>query len=237
MPLLITTDTGQVKVGSVILPGVFESIEITGAVKLDQVEIQGKKDKVTQAVGFDNATVRLTVNLLPETEGGDCTEQIAQFQKIFRSSPDQEKPGVYQLINKHAAARNISEVIFTNFRSYEDNKSDKIIVICEFSEHIPIKVPVATKSSAAASPPPAKPKAPATKSSAAASPTAAKPKAPAKRMSVADFRMLENKPIKPMSVADFRMLENKTSKTPAKDERKPGLGSRILSWLRGANNV
>lgn len=220
MPQLITTDAGQVKVAGVILPGVFESLEISGAAQLDQVEIKGKKERVTQAVGYDPARVRLTLNLLPPEEGGDCAAQVTELQKMFRKTPEQQKPGVYQLVNKHTAARNISEVIFSGLQTWEDNKSDKMLVICEFMEHVPIKVPVASKRPAAPSP-------------------AAQPRPPAKPKpkSIADFRMMDNKPSKPTSIADFRMMDNKTSQTPAKDERKPGLGRRILSWLRGADNA
>jgi hypothetical protein len=150
-------DIGQIKVGDVLLPGVFESLEITGTVKLDQVEIPGKRERVTQAVGFENTRVRLTLYLVPETEGGDCSEEIAVLQQLFRESADQERPGVYRIVNRHCQARNVDEVIFSDLKTFEDNRSDKVLAILEFIEHVPIKVQVVEQAAPAAggtTPPP-----------------------------------------------------------------------------------
>jgi hypothetical protein len=200
---LITTDIGQVKVGNVVLPGAFESLEITGTVRVDEVEIPGKKDRVTQAVGFDNARVRLTLTLLPKVDGGDCADQVRRIQQIFRKSPDQQKPGVYRIINRHVQARGINEVIFSDLKTFEDNRSDKVLVICEFTEHVPIKVKVAQKKPAVAK---------------KSSKPAAKPTPSTKDV---DQRALKGKPAP------------KTAKTPAKDTREPSLAKKILDWLRG----
>lgn len=215
---LITTDIGQVKVGNVILPGTFESLEIQAAVKMDEVEIKGKKEKVTQAVGYDNARVRLNLILLPAEDGGDCTAQVQTIQAVFRRSPDQEKPGVYRIVNKHVQARGINEVIFSDYRTFEDNRSDKCLVICEFVEHVPIKVTVAPKKSAAPAP-----KRPAPK------------KTPPPGFG--DLRKAEL--TKPPGMGDLRRLEmqDKKAATPAKDTREPSLGKKILAWLRGSDNL
>lgn len=202
MPNLITTDAGQVKVGDNILPGSFESMEISGTVKMDEVEIDGKEKKTTQAVSYDNARIRLTVALVPEEEDGDCSEQIAAYQKIFRKSPDQQKPGVYQIVNKHTEARNISEVIFSSFQTNEDNKSDKIMVTCEFTEHVPVQISVATQKEDS---------------------TSGSFDERTRSTGMGNLRMAE--------------IEDKTLETPAKDVRDTGLGSRILSWLKGENDV
>lgn len=205
MPILISTDAGQVKVGDTLLPGIFESIEVTGAVKMDEVEIRGKEQKSTQAVSYENTRIRLTVALVPAEEGGDCYDQVAIYQKVFRKSPDQQKPGVYQLVNKHAQARNISQVVFSNFQTTEDNKSDKVLATCEFMEHVPIQVKVATQKAAAASTVKTAPS-----SAAGTSSTGA------------------------LGVADFKIIEyTKTDETPAIDNRESSFGASVLAWLKG----
>ena len=168
-------------------------MEISGSIKVDQVEIRESKEKVTQAVGYENSRLRLTIQLLPLEDEGDCSEQVRILQQLFRKSPDQEKPGVYRIVSKHAQARGINEVIFADLKTIEDNRSDKVYVIAEFTEHAPIKVTVAQKSTGQRSPAPAKQ----TKS----------------------------------TLEDFKL--EKKQETPAKDTRKPGLGRRILDWLRG----
>lgn len=113
--ILITTDSGQCKVGDTILPGVFESLEITGSVQTDEAEIKGKKNRVTQAVGYSNTRLRLSIALIPESDDDDCSGQVRIIQEVFRKSPAQEVPGVYRFVNKHAQARGINEVIIRLF--------------------------------------------------------------------------------------------------------------------------
>lgn len=133
--------------GDTILPGIFESLEITASSQTDEAEVKGKKNKITQAVGFSNAQIRLGIVLTPEDDEDDCTQQIRTIQELFRKSPAQEVPGVYRFINKHAQARNINEVIFSELRTYEDNKSDKFIASLSFIEHVPVNIKIATTSS------------------------------------------------------------------------------------------
>lgn len=203
MEIFTGEDTGQVKVGNTILPGIFESLEITGTVKIDQVDIPGKQEKITQAVGYDNARLRLTVNLYPVEDGAGCEDQIAVYQRIFRKSADQEKPGVYKIINRHTAARNINEIIVSDLKTWEDNRNEKVLVICEFIEHVPIQIKTKEKAARA-------------QASAAPSP------APAARPGMGDLRKLEAEP--------------KTNATPAKDDRQPSLGRRVLNWIKGVDN-
>jgi hypothetical protein len=201
----ITTEVGQVMVGGVLLPGTFESLEISAPVKVDEVEIPGKR--VTQAVGFDNARVRLNLILVPEVDGGDCSEQIRTIQQLFRKSPDQQKPGVYRIVNKHVQARGINEVIFSDLKTFEDNRSDKVLVICEFTQHVPIQVKVAKKPSG-------------------------RP-APAPKPSASTSSASKSKPARPYKDPWMQWALDKTAATPAKDTREPSLGKKILAWLRG----
>lgn len=142
--ILITSDLGEVKVGDQVLPGVFESLEITGSVKMDEVEIAGKKEKLSQAVGYTNAKVRLNLKIIPKDEDDDCIETIAQLQRIFRSSPSLQVPGVYRIVNKHVLARGIDQVTFTDLRTYEDNRTSSFVVTAEFQEYNPVNVTIST---------------------------------------------------------------------------------------------
>ncbi|MCL6479366.1 MAG: hypothetical protein K6T65_13320, partial [Peptococcaceae bacterium] len=128
---------------------------------------------------------------------------------VFRKSPDQEKPGVYQFVNRHAQARNISEVIFSSLQTSEDNKSDKILVICEFIEHVPIQVTVATQV--------------ATQKDETATGGSSGSTTRSTGMGMGDLRKAE--------------INDKTAETPAVDKRESSLGSRILAWLKGENDV
>ena len=219
MKLITTDEVGQVKVGDALLPGLFESLEITGSVKLDEVEIKGKQEKVTQAVGYETAKIRLNIILYPDdAEDGDTSATVETIQQLFKKAPDQEKPGVFKIVNKHVLARGINEVIFTSLKTYEDNKVNKVLVMCEFTEHVPIKITVATKGSTSGSATTSKATSKTTAKAAAAK-KGSKPKV----TTFANFRQLEAKQLK------------KTASTPAKDTRKTSLGRKILAWLGGKN--
>lgn len=216
---LITTDTGQVKVGNVVLPGTFESLEISAAVQMDQVDIEGSARKGSQAVGYDNTRLRLNLILLPRTDGWDCSDQIRKIQQVFRTSSSQQKPKVYKIINKHAQARGINQVIFCDFKTFEDNRSDKILGICEFEEYTPIKVKVAKKTTSTG-------RARSTKVTSSKSSKSTSTKSSSVASSSASYA----------SFADFRRLEQqqkKTSKSPAKKKKSPSVGRKILNWLKG----
>ncbi len=213
-----TTNIGQVKVGNTLLPGIFESLEITGRVKTDQVEIKGKETKATQAVGYEPATARLTINLLPTYEGGECSSQVRAIQQAFRESKDQEEPGVYRLVNRHVQARGIDEVVFSGLKTFEDNRSDKLLVICEFMEHVPIQVKVKEQSSSAAAQS-------STSESAATSSSSNYGGAVPDNFGGGQ------------TYGGSIPTTFKTQSTPAKDDRKPGFLSGVLKWLKGDDDV
>lgn len=208
MKLITTDEVGQVKVGDTILPGVFESLEITGSVKMDEVEIQGKKEKVTQAVGYENTKVRLNIALLPDTEDGDCSQAVEMIQRLFRQAPNQEKPGVFKIVSKHLIARGVDQVTFSSFKTYEDNRINKIIGMCEFTEYVPVQVKVAQKGSTTTP-------------------------APVRRAPVAKTNPPKRTIPKGGMFNISTKTVDKTKVTPAKDSRKPSLGKKILAWLGG----
>ncbi|MTI82748.1 MAG: hypothetical protein FH756_02380 [Firmicutes bacterium] len=213
------TNIGQVKVGNTLLPGIFESLEITGRVKTDQVEIRGKEAKATQAVGYDPAAARLTLNLLPTYEGDDCSSQVRAIQHAFRESKEQEKPGVYRLVNRHAQARGIDEVVFSGLKTFEDNRSDKLLVICEFMEHVPVQVKVKEQTASASA-------------EESSSETAASETVGSSYGGSVPDNFGGGKTYGGSVPTTF-----KTESTPAKDDRKPGLLSGVLKWLRGDDDI
>ncbi|WP_113673498.1 hypothetical protein [Vallitalea guaymasensis] len=139
---MITIDD-EIKIGDIILPGLVQKLTINGSAIIDEVEIQGRKDKPKQAVGYENSTIKITL-LLINTEGSSTYEQLAILQNAFKKTY-QKKPVVYNIFNKHLSIRNITKVLFSKLNSSEDNKRDTIKVTLEFTEYIPFKIPVKRK--------------------------------------------------------------------------------------------
>ncbi|SKC68234.1 hypothetical protein [Maledivibacter halophilus] len=135
---MIIVDTDIVKVGGVILPGIFQKLEIDSDVKVDEVDVKGKSVKPKQATGYEDAKIKLVIGLRPNNQE-DEFEQLSRIQNIFKR-PGQEKPKVYEIFNKHLNTRGITRVIFKKLTSREDNNSNIIKVVCEFWEYIPITI-------------------------------------------------------------------------------------------------
>ena len=135
---IITDASGKVKVGGVILPGIFQNIEVDGDVRIDEAEVEGKSAKPKQAVGYEDAKVKLNIVLINDEESTPY-EKLKKLQNIFKR-PGQQLPYVYEIVNRHLQARGITKIIFKKLSSSEDNNLDLIRATCEFWEYVPITI-------------------------------------------------------------------------------------------------
>lgn len=135
---IITDASGKVKVGGVILPGIFQNIEVDGDVRIDEAEVDGKSAKPKQAVGYEDAKVKLNL-ILQNDDGSTPYEKLKILQNIFKR-PGQQLPYVYEIVNRHLQARGITKIIFKKLTSSEDNNLDVIRATCEFWEYVPITI-------------------------------------------------------------------------------------------------
>lgn len=145
---MIYTDESTVKIDSVVLPGLFKSIEVKGDAIVDEQDVEGQSKKPKQATGYED--IKVNIELILE-DGPLLTkiQKLEQIQQIFRM-PDQEKPTVHEIINEHTAARGVKQVIFKNLTHKAENKKNWLVVTLEFWEHTVMTV-TASKSSSGAS--------------------------------------------------------------------------------------
>lgn len=141
---MIWVEDTQIKVGNVVLPGLFKSIEVTTEAEIDEQEVEGSNKKKKQATGYGDAKV--TIELTLEEGVNETAEyKLQKVQNLFKKS-GQTKPEVYNIISGHLASRGISKVIFKSLNSKEDNSKSKITVNLEFIEWEEMTV-TATKAS------------------------------------------------------------------------------------------
>lgn len=141
---MIYVDESTVKVGGVILPGLFKSIEIKTPAMVEEQDVEGKTAKPKQAVGYEDAKITLELTL---EDGPTQTklQKLAVIQNLFRK-PGQTKPIVYDIVNEHTAARGVTKVIFKDLTTKEQNRKNEMSVMIEFWEYIPMTI-AATKTS------------------------------------------------------------------------------------------
>ena len=140
---MIYLDDSTVKVGGVILPGLFKSIEVTGAAMVEEQEVEGMTAKPKQAMGFEDAKVFLELTLDDGPGTTTKLQKLRTIQSLFKTA-GQQQPKVYELVNEHTAARGVSRVIFKGLATKEQNKKSELAVSIEFLEYIPITITAST---------------------------------------------------------------------------------------------
>lgn len=141
--MIYVDDTG-VKVGSVVLPGLFKSIEIKGEAKVEEQEVKGKTAKPKQATGYEDIKITLEL-ILEDSPNMTKLQRLAKIQKIFKK-PGQAKPAVHAFVSTHAAARGVSKVIVKNLTTREQSKKSQIEVTIELWEYAATKISATKKS-------------------------------------------------------------------------------------------
>lgn len=136
---LITDDIGQVKLGGMLLPGVFEGLEVSGGVRVDESDVAGQSGTSKQPAGFDDTEFSLKLRLLTDDDS-TCYDKLRILTSLFKRVDSSAKPFIYQIVNHHLAQWDVSEVIFKGIRSSEDNQDDTIHAELQFTEFRPVVV-------------------------------------------------------------------------------------------------
>ena len=132
---MIYVDDNTIKVGGVVLPGLYKSLEV-----------EGSTAKPKQATGYEDAKITLEITL-EDSPGNAKEDKLEQIQALFRRS-GQAEPEVHQIVNEHTSKRGVSSVIFKSLSTKETNKKEEITVSIEFWEYVPMTI-TATKGRAA----------------------------------------------------------------------------------------
>lgn len=141
---MIFVDDSTVKVGGILLPGLFKSIDIKGEAQVEEQQVEGNTAKPKQVTGYEDAKVTLEL-VLEDGPVKTKLEKLAIIQNLFRK-PGQKKPIVHEIVNEHTAARGVSKVIFKTLSTKEQSKKSELTVSIEFWEYIAMTI-TATKSS------------------------------------------------------------------------------------------
>lgn len=141
---MIFIEDGNIKVGGVVLPGLFKSIEISQQITIDEQDVEGSNKKAKQVTGYEDADISIEL-VLDDSETETKYQKLAAIQAVFRK-PGQSLPTVYDIVNEDTAARNISRVIFKNLSHKKQNTSEQLPVTLQFTTYNPPTI-TATSSS------------------------------------------------------------------------------------------
>lgn len=144
---MIYFDDDTVKIGGVILPGIYKGMEINHEAQIDEQEVEGSSKKPKQATGYDDAKIVIEISLM-DSEQVTKEDKLLTIQNLYRSE-GQDKPIVHELVSTHTTIRGINKVIIKNMTSKETNKKDEIVVSLELLQYdtMTIKASKGTKGS------------------------------------------------------------------------------------------
>lgn len=132
----IRLEDGHVSLAGKLVPGVLVSMEINGTVMFDQAEIDNVSGKKKTPMGWNDSLLFLRIKLLSDADT-TCYEKLATINGIFKGMDNRRNPKVYDIKNRHAAARDVHQVVFSDLRSAESDEDDVIILGIGFEEHNP----------------------------------------------------------------------------------------------------
>lgn len=130
---MIFCDDDSVKIGGVILPGIYKSIEINHEAQIDEQKVEGSSRVPKQATGYEDAKVVIEIQLI-DSEHMTKEEKLQIIQNLFKNM-SQSKPIVHELISTHSSIRGVDKVIIKNMGSKENNKKNEIIVSLELLQY------------------------------------------------------------------------------------------------------
>ncbi|GEM44835.1 hypothetical protein [Deinococcus cellulosilyticus] len=122
-------DEQAVKIGVHLVPGTVTGIEVSGELRLEKQKTDGKSGSTNLIKGYEEATIRITVELL----GGDA--EIKALEKIFKGYSSSLASKGVRVINRHLDARGVKRLIFKGLTTRDDYARGSTIADLSFSEY------------------------------------------------------------------------------------------------------
>ncbi|MDI3480785.1 MAG: hypothetical protein PWQ97_440 [Tepidanaerobacteraceae bacterium] len=133
---IITDDVGQIKLDTILLPGIMQSMEIEDGLRIDNQESPNQSGSSKQINGYEDATITLVIRLTTDDES-TCYDKAKRLVDIFKSVDRSAKPKIYRIVNKHTQIWGIETVLYKNLRTKESNTDDTMTAEITFEEWKP----------------------------------------------------------------------------------------------------
>lgn len=139
--ILSIDELGQVKLGDKVVPGLYQSMEVEGKLKVDGVKRSGKSGAGKLPEGWEDMKVRLVLSLVPDREDEAYPEDdLAALAGLFQGADKQAKPFVYSIVHPVLNAMNLREVLFSGLRVSDQQGTNTVQVELELEEFKPVAV-------------------------------------------------------------------------------------------------
>jgi len=133
---ILSFEHGDVRLGNDPVPGILRSQSITGLVRFDEAQQDGLSGKNKTPLGWEDANINLELELMSDDKS-DCYQKLTELNAVFQGRDNGGNPKVYEVVNAHARARGIDQVVFAGLDSSETDEDDVITASLNFVEHNP----------------------------------------------------------------------------------------------------
>lgn len=137
--IVISENIGEVKLGDTILPGIYQSLEVSRAVRMDERQVPGRSGASKQPLGYEDAEITLEL-VLSNDAGSPAREKLRQITALFQGQDAMARPFVYTIAHPLLADWGIRHVVFASLKTRDDNLYDLIYCSLRFVEHVPVTV-------------------------------------------------------------------------------------------------
>jgi hypothetical protein len=148
----LTWEDGAVKIDGQEIPGILDTQSVDGKVRFDEQDVDGASGMKRTPLGWEDTVITLALVLTtdPGEDGRDCYEKLEAINTIFRGHDNKANPKVYDVDNRHLAARGVGRLIFSGLMSDESETDDTVYAVLTFTEHNPpvVKTEMAVAKSA-----------------------------------------------------------------------------------------
>jgi len=115
---ILSHKSGGIMLGDFILPVPPKSVRISKAAKIDQQQIPGKNGTVKMAVGYDDATIDIQLEIPDRVVNGFVVETANQrYKKVynaFKSDGNRSVPKSVKIVSTMTYAMGINNVLIKN---------------------------------------------------------------------------------------------------------------------------
>ncbi len=134
------------------LPGIMESVEIGGALKMKETSMQGQSGKQKEVDGWNDADVSIKLTLIDDP-GNKKTrfDYLKVIVGIFKKMDKNGKPEVFTVTHPFINAWGVKQLILYDLKTSESRGRNKISVSLEFVEYEIVAALAQERAAAAAS--------------------------------------------------------------------------------------
>ncbi|NUN13498.1 MAG: hypothetical protein HUU55_07670 [Myxococcales bacterium] len=138
--LVDISEASEVSLNGQPIPGIYQSLELSGDLRIDRVQRSGRSGAAKLPEGWDDMKLVLRLLLLPDTAGGYPATAARKIASLFQQADKNAKPYVYEIAHPLTSALNLREVLFKTLRVSASNQDDSASAELEFVEWRPVVV-------------------------------------------------------------------------------------------------